>query len=98
MVKDLSRVVKEAKKIRDEVDDAANRLAREHVDAYVAGHVARVAEEIRNEMQGAIDANLDNVNRVFGELVNTMLYGNKQGRGEGLIELAAHIHRGELEI
>lgn len=87
MVKDLRRATKEAKQVAEMVSNAARQAAATKIDGVVEVEVARGLTTLSREIRGAMDAGVEQVMTSFQSLENVLLHGNRQGRGESLLEL-----------
>lgn len=82
-VKDLRQAIKAA----DEAEKSLRTAAREAVDEGVSEEVQRGVEQYRDELRAAMDRGVDQVFAEFDKLRNTLMHGDKRGRGKRLDEM-----------
>lgn len=84
VVKDLERVIREGRQLVKEIDAAASKA----VEARIGEAIKEGLDEYRGTVRRAMDEAVVHIDKRFDEYANILMYGNKQGRGESLQEMA----------
>jgi vacuolar-type H+-ATPase subunit H len=84
VIREAHEAAKDLRQATREAREAARALQRDEFEPFLREEVDKAAEQIREDGQRAVKDASDRVISRFERLSNLLMYGNEQGRGEGL--------------